>query len=187
MVVFKDHAPNVAATIIILSTISIIVFPLRVYTRLKHRSWGRDDWCMSIAVVRMISLNTTCLTTVLLRQMALLTNDGTQKIPYAALTVFCLGSSFLGVGVHKEHLDEHHTQIAMMWFFFFECFFCLAIIPVKLSIAFMLMVRSSCPPIPSPNHPRNAADKIPYSASPPPITAQSTTPYYGACPPSSSS
>lgn len=27
----------------------------------------------------------------------------------------------------------------MQWFFFFEVFFCLAIIPIKLSIAFMLM------------------------------------------------
>lgn len=64
-----------------------------------------------------------------------------SKIPFGALSVFCLGGSFLGVGVHKENLDAHHTEIAMMWFFFFECFFCLAIIPTKLSIAFMLMVR----------------------------------------------
>ena len=26
-----------------------------------------------------------------------------------------------------------------MWFFFFECFFCLSIIPIKLSVTFMLM------------------------------------------------
>lgn len=52
MVVFKDNAPNVAATIIILVTISLIVFPLRVYTRLKHNAWGSDDWSMLVAVVR---------------------------------------------------------------------------------------------------------------------------------------
>lgn len=51
MVVFEDNAPKVAATIIILLTISLIVFPLRVYTRLKHNAWGIDDWSMSIAVV----------------------------------------------------------------------------------------------------------------------------------------
>ncbi|EGP82560.1 uncharacterized protein MYCGRDRAFT_16614, partial [Zymoseptoria tritici IPO323] len=108
--VFEDHAPNVAAAIIILSFISCIVFPLRVYTRIKFGSWGFDDWAMTIAV-----------------------------IPYAALSVFCLGGAFLGIGVHKWHLDEAQTETAMMWFFFFEIFFCVAIIPIKLSIAFMLM------------------------------------------------
>jgi hypothetical protein len=50
MVIFEDHAPNVAATIIILSSISMIVFPLRVYTRIKYHSWGYDDWAMVSAV-----------------------------------------------------------------------------------------------------------------------------------------
>ncbi|KJX96093.1 hypothetical protein TI39_contig835g00008 [Zymoseptoria brevis] len=109
-IVFEDHAPNVAAAIIILSFISCVVFPLRVYTRIKFGSWGFDDWAMTVAV-----------------------------IPYAALSVFCLGGAFLGIGVHKWHLDEAQSETAMMWFFFFEIFFCIAIIPIKLSIAFMLM------------------------------------------------
>ncbi|KAK4495206.1 hypothetical protein PRZ48_013533 [Zasmidium cellare] len=110
MVIFEDKAPSVAATIIILVTFSAIVFPMRVYTRVKHNAWGWDDWAMTFAV-----------------------------IPYGALSVFCLGSSFLGVGAHKERLSEAQTEQGMMWFFFFEVFFCLAIIPVKLSISLMLM------------------------------------------------
>ena len=51
MVVFEDKAPSVAATIIILVTLSAIVFPMRVYTRLKHNAWGWDDWAMTFAVV----------------------------------------------------------------------------------------------------------------------------------------
>ncbi|EME38792.1 hypothetical protein DOTSEDRAFT_66792 [Dothistroma septosporum NZE10] len=110
MVVFEDHAPNVAATIIILSVTALVVFPLRVYTRIRHQAWGLDDWSMTVAA-----------------------------IPFTALSVFCLGSSFLGVGTHKEKLDAHQTEQGMMWFFFFEVFFCITIIPVKLSISFMLI------------------------------------------------
>lgn len=128
-VIFDDNAPNVAATIIILTTISLIVYPMRVYTRVKGNAWGWDDWSMTFAL-----------------------------IPYAALSVFCLGGSFLGIGVHKWKLTAAQNETGMMvsltisyhinassysrmqqWFFFFECFYCLAIIPIKLSISFMLM------------------------------------------------
>ncbi|KAI5364727.1 hypothetical protein Slin15195_G042650 [Septoria linicola] len=109
-VIFEDHAPNLAATIIILVFISAIVFPLRLYTRIKHNAFGWDDWTMTFAA-----------------------------IPYGALSVFCLGGSFLGIGVHKEKLNPEQTERAMMWFFFFEIFFCVAIIPIKLSISLMLM------------------------------------------------
>lgn len=51
MVIFEDKAPSVAATIIILVVFSLIVFPMRVYTRIKHNAWGWDDWAMSAAVV----------------------------------------------------------------------------------------------------------------------------------------
>lgn len=62
MVVFEDHAPNVAATIIILSAISLVVFPLRVYTRIRHQAWGMDDWSMTFAAVsrNMESIRNTC-------------------------------------------------------------------------------------------------------------------------------
>jgi hypothetical protein len=36
------------------------------------------------------------------------------KIPFTALTIFCLGGAFLGIGVRKEHLDETQTENAMM-------------------------------------------------------------------------
>ncbi|KAF7196885.1 hypothetical protein HII31_01803 [Pseudocercospora fuligena] len=109
-VIFDDNAPNVAATIIILTSLSLVVYPMRVYTRVKGNAWGWDDWSMTFAL-----------------------------IPYAALSVFCLGGSFLGIGVHKWKLTAAQNETGMMWFFFFECFYCLAIIPIKLSISFMLM------------------------------------------------
>lgn len=87
-----------------------------------------------------------------------------KQVPFGALSVFCLGAAFLGVGVHKWNLDEEKSERAMMvcsypiyqnhsppttnpitnlphqkWFFFFEIFFCIAIIPIKLSISLMLM------------------------------------------------
>ncbi|EMF08183.1 uncharacterized protein SEPMUDRAFT_121672 [Sphaerulina musiva SO2202] len=108
--IFEDKAPNVAAAIIILVAISAVVFPLRIYTRIKHKAFGWDDFTMCCAAV-----------------------------PFGALSVFCLGAAFLGVGVHKWNLDEEKSERAMMWFFFFEIFFCIAIIPIKLSISLMLM------------------------------------------------
>lgn len=50
-IIFEDKAPNVAATIIILVAISAIVFPLRIYTRIKHNAFGWDDWSMCAALV----------------------------------------------------------------------------------------------------------------------------------------
>jgi hypothetical protein len=51
MVVFEDHAPDVVIAIIILAAVSVVVYPLRVYTRIKYGSWGYDDWSMAAAVV----------------------------------------------------------------------------------------------------------------------------------------
>ena len=84
-VIFDDNAPNVAATIIILTTLSLIVFPMRVYTRVKGNAWGWDDWSMTFAL-----------------------------IPFTALSVFCLGGSFLGIGVHKWKLTAAQNETGMM-------------------------------------------------------------------------
>lgn len=49
--IFEDKAPNVAAAIIILVAISAVVFPLRIYTRVKHKAFGWDDFTMCCAAV----------------------------------------------------------------------------------------------------------------------------------------
>jgi hypothetical protein len=39
---------------------------------------------------------------------------GGLQIPFIALSVFCLGSSFQGIGVHKERLSPEQMEKTMM-------------------------------------------------------------------------
>ena len=50
---FEDVAPSVAATVIVITTFALIVFPLRVWVRWSHKAWGWDDWSMTVAAVRL--------------------------------------------------------------------------------------------------------------------------------------
>ena len=54
MVVYADAAPGLAATTILLTTLALLTYGLRVYTRLSRRSWGPEDWIMTGALVRSI-------------------------------------------------------------------------------------------------------------------------------------
>ncbi|CAG5174661.1 uncharacterized protein ALTATR162_LOCUS7834 [Alternaria atra] len=110
MTYFGDKAPEVTATVTTLAAIAYVVFGMRVYTRIRNRAWGMDDWCMTVAT-----------------------------IPFTALTVSCLGGSFKGVGVHEFRLSAEQKTEGLKFFFFFEVFYCAAIIPIKLSISFMLV------------------------------------------------
>ncbi|KAF1354627.1 hypothetical protein BDV97DRAFT_395050 [Delphinella strobiligena] len=105
-----DHAAHVAGSVILLTCFAYILFPLRCWTRISNKTWGMDDTSMSLAM-----------------------------IPFTALTVFCLAGAFNGLGVKDSHLTEQQQTKGLMYFFFFEIFYCAAIIPVKLSISFMLM------------------------------------------------
>ncbi|TGO44020.1 hypothetical protein BCON_0649g00020 [Botryotinia convoluta] len=110
MTYYGDHAPKITIAVITLMIIAYVVFGLRVYTRLRNKAWGMDDWCMTTAV-----------------------------IPFTALTIACLGGSFRGVGVHESRMTPEQKAVGLKYFFFFEIFYCAAIIPIKLSISFMLM------------------------------------------------
>ncbi|KAM3071820.1 hypothetical protein ACMFMG_009677 [Clarireedia jacksonii] len=110
MTFYGDNAGRVSATVITLMIIAYIVYGLRVHTRLRSRAWGADDWCMTTAV-----------------------------IPFTVLTVACLVGSFKGIGVHEYRLTPDEKVEGLMYFFFFEVFYCASIIPIKLSISFMLM------------------------------------------------
>lgn len=59
-------------------------------------------------------------------------------MPFAGLTVACLGGAFHGIGVHQDRLSDGEKSDGMKWFFLFEVLFCIAIIFIKLSISFML-------------------------------------------------
>lgn len=122
--IFEDKAPNVAAAIIILVAISAVVFPLRIYTRVKHKAFGWDDFTMCCAAVSSSTL-TFFLWSLSFRSRwkffvyLLLSGLGlifwnAKQVPFGALSVFCLGAAFLGVGVHKWNLDEEKSERAMM-------------------------------------------------------------------------
>lgn len=51
MVLYADHAPNLAAAVITICIFAYISFGLRVYTRIKYSLWGAEDWTMTAAIV----------------------------------------------------------------------------------------------------------------------------------------
>ncbi|KAK5116842.1 hypothetical protein LTR85_009102 [Meristemomyces frigidus] len=109
MVPLSGDAPNIVGTVVTLLVFGSIAFPLRVYVRASNRAWGWDDWSMVVAAV-----------------------------PWAGLSAICIGGAFHGVGVHEVKLTINERHTAMKWFWLFEVFWCLSVIPVKLSISFML-------------------------------------------------
>ncbi|KAF7576992.1 hypothetical protein PtrSN002B_004345 [Pyrenophora tritici-repentis] len=60
-------------------------------------------------------------------------------VPFTGLSISCIGGAFSGIGVHEFRLSAAEKVQGMQFFFFFECFYCAAIIPIKLSISFMLI------------------------------------------------
>lgn len=114
MTLYMDNAPHVAGSIIVITILGFTMYGLRVYTRLKVAAWGIDDWFMTAAIA-----------------------------PFAVLSASCILASFNGVGVHVEEFskpgNEKYQEIGLKWFFMFEVFYCVTIIPVKLSIAFQLI------------------------------------------------
>lgn len=65
------------------------------------------------------------------------------QLPFTVLTISCILASLHGVGIHNKHLKEpenvKYETLGLMYFFLFEVFYCAAIIPIKLSIALMLI------------------------------------------------
>lgn len=49
---FDDNAPRVAGAIITLCIFTYTFMPLRFYTRITAKTWGMDDTCMAVAMVR---------------------------------------------------------------------------------------------------------------------------------------
>ncbi|KAJ9490123.1 hypothetical protein VN97_g3154 [Penicillium thymicola] len=114
MVVYADAAPSLAGSAIMLTILAFITYGLRVYCRLTRKSWGIEDWIMTIALV-----------------------------PFAVLAAGCIGGAFNGIGVHNSTLakpgNEKYSAEGMKFFLIFEVGYCAAIIPIKLSISWMLI------------------------------------------------
>jgi hypothetical protein len=48
----KGLGPNLLVTVITIGLLAFITMGLRVYTRVTKRTWGLEDWIMSIGCVK---------------------------------------------------------------------------------------------------------------------------------------
>lgn len=92
MAIMADHAPNVAGSVIMLTTVALFSYAMRVYCRLTRGSWSLEDWIMTGALVCDF---------LLLGRLQL-----TEKAPFAVLVAGCIGGAFNGIGVHVSTLQE---------------------------------------------------------------------------------
>lgn len=51
MVIYADAAPSLAGSTIMLTIVALLTYGLRVYCRLTRKSWGIEDWIMTVAMV----------------------------------------------------------------------------------------------------------------------------------------
>ncbi|CAI7566965.1 unnamed protein product [Penicillium crustosum] len=114
MVVYADAAPSLAGSTIMLTIVALLTYGLRVYCRLTRKSWGIEDWIMTVAM-----------------------------IPFAVLVAGCAGGAFNGIGARNSTLEkvgnEKYAAEGKKFFLIFEVGYCAAIIPIKLSISWMLI------------------------------------------------
>ncbi|KAI0475400.1 hypothetical protein GGR56DRAFT_511463 [Xylariaceae sp. FL0804] len=114
MVLYADNAPALAAAVIIICVFAFISFGLRVYSRLRFASWGMEDTCMAAAMPTFI-----------------------------VLSFACIACAFNGIGATNETLslpgNEQYREKGLFYFFLFEVFYCINIIPVKASISLILV------------------------------------------------
>ncbi|PYI11056.1 hypothetical protein BO78DRAFT_403607 [Aspergillus sclerotiicarbonarius CBS 121057] len=114
MAIYADAAPSLAGSVIMLTTLALLTYGLRVYCRVTRKSWGVEDWIMTAALV-----------------------------PFAVLVAGCVGGAFNGIGIHitrlKEPANMKYQAEGQKFFLIFEVGYCSAIIPIKLSISWMLI------------------------------------------------
>ncbi|KAJ6005263.1 hypothetical protein N7451_003207 [Penicillium sp. IBT 35674x] len=114
MAIYTDNAPSLAGSTIMLTVLALLTYGLRVYCRVTRKSWGVEDWIMTIAL-----------------------------IPFAVLVAGCIGGAFNGIGIRNSTLaepgNEKYEAEGKKFFLIFEVGYCAAIIPIKLSISWMLI------------------------------------------------
>lgn len=99
-----------ALVIFILLPFNILTWGLRFYVRISRKSWGADDWSMVVAIPLFI-----------------------------ICTISMIGIAFTGGGKKDVDLTAEERRHAMFWWFIMETIYCIAAIPVKWSICFMLL------------------------------------------------
>ncbi|KAJ5614874.1 hypothetical protein N7528_008528 [Penicillium herquei] len=114
MAIYTDAAPSLAGSTIMLTVLAFLTYGLRVYCRLSRKSWGVEDWIMTIAT-----------------------------IPFTVLVAGCIGGAFNGIGILNSTFakpgNEKYEADGKKFFLIFEVGYCSAIIPIKLSISWMLI------------------------------------------------
>ncbi|KAL4802346.1 hypothetical protein BDV18DRAFT_65413 [Aspergillus unguis] len=114
MAITGDNSPNVAGSVLMLTIVAFISYGLRAYCRVSRRSWSTEDWIMTAALA-----------------------------PFCVLVAGCLGGAFNGIGIHASRLSEPGNEVyqasGQKFFLIFEVGYCAAIIPIKLSISWMLV------------------------------------------------
>ncbi|KAK8008778.1 hypothetical protein PG991_011329 [Apiospora marii] len=125
MTIFLDDAPHVTGTVVTLILLAFLTFGMRVYCRVTRASWGMEDWLMAVSM------------------RGVQPTDFFAQFPFTVLSISCLVASFNGVGIHAFRLqqpgNEQYMEKGLFWFFMFEVFYCVTIIPIKLSIGYMLV------------------------------------------------
>ncbi|KAL6229154.1 hypothetical protein BDW75DRAFT_225540 [Aspergillus navahoensis] len=114
MAITGDNSPSVAGSVIMLTILAFVTYGLRVYCRVSRRSWATEDWIMTAALV-----------------------------PFCVLVAGCVGGAFNGIGIDASRLaepgNEKYQAQGQKFFLIFEVGYCAAIIPIKLSISWMLI------------------------------------------------
>ncbi|GKZ23581.1 hypothetical protein AbraCBS73388_010146 [Aspergillus brasiliensis] len=114
MAIYGGAAPSLAGSVIMLTTLALLTYGMRIYCRVTRKSWSVEDWIMTAALA-----------------------------PFAVLVAGCLGGAFNGIGIPDSRLAEpqnvKYQGEGQKFFLIFEVGYCSAIIPIKLSISWMLI------------------------------------------------
>lgn len=144
MAIYADAAPSLAGSVIMLTTLALLTYGLRVYCRLTRKSWGVEDWIMTGALV------------------GRRTSPGLPGL--TLLGSICRAGGRMCRGCFQRHWDPYHStgracecqisgrgakgrstgsgarsSLTAQFFLIFEVGYCAAIIPIKLSISWMLI------------------------------------------------
>ncbi|KAK8228872.1 hypothetical protein HDK90DRAFT_468383 [Phyllosticta capitalensis] len=107
--IVRDNAHQLVIIALVQGIPALILFGLRVLVRTTRASWGYDDWAMVAAAG-----------------------------PFAVQTVGVLLAAKYGIGFLDKNLDPHKVPTALMWFFWSQVLFLIAVMFIKVSIALQL-------------------------------------------------
>ncbi|KAK7540159.1 hypothetical protein IWX49DRAFT_507899 [Phyllosticta citricarpa] len=107
--IVRDNAHQLVIIALVQGIPALILFGLRVLVRTTRASWGSDDWAMVAAVG-----------------------------PFSVQTAGVMLAARFGIGVLDEHMSPDEVPKALMWFFWSQVLFLIAVMFIKISIALQL-------------------------------------------------